>query len=271
MFFLLKPLFFSFLCAAFFLSLRLWIPSPLGLRLSFLALPLGFLTGLSLIPGGVYFPPKEGFQWVFLSGLLGGVWPFVFLKGELFSFRTFLLRFITLSFWIYFLMFWLSPSLDFPLDGVKMSLWFLIALFSTLFWMFSERVFPPRLFPAAALLTSISLSLLFLFAGSLRLSQMMGCFCAVLGLASLWNVFFFSSPVGLNVIPLVVMVFLGFLVPYAHFIMFPLSVFFIICPFWIGGLFCFLNKKGSVLIQSFLLCILSFPFLSFILFLYSRS
>ena len=266
MIFLLKPILVSCFVSAFFLLLRLRLPSPLGLRLSFLALPLGFCLGLSLIPEGIRFPPDEGFHWVFVASLIAGAWPFLFLSGEPFTFRTFFIRLFVLSLLTHFFSFWFFSPSFFSLNGVQILIWFVVTFLATFFWMFSEKVLSPRLFPVASFLTSSFLSVFFLFSGSLRLAQMMGCLSAVLGVAALWNVLFFFSPVGLSVLPFVTMVFLAFLIPHDHLTMFPFSVFFLMSPFWIGGLFVFVKKKWPLWLQSLLLLIFSLPFSIYVLY-----
>lgn len=268
------PLLAAFGTSTLFLTLRLWISPPLGLRISFLALPLGFLTGLLLIPGSFCFPPEEGFQWIFWAGLIGGGWPFLFLNGEPLSLRTCFIRFCSLLVVTYVLLFWFhSSSLFFfspphnteVITSPLLSLtgkWIFASLFLTFFWIFSEKAIPSRLFPSAALWTSLSFCFFALLTGSLKLSQMIGCLASVLGLATLWNSIFTTYPLGLNVVPLVVMTFSSFVLCHKHFLEYPFQTISLMTPFWISGIFFFIGKKWPLWVQSFSLLLFSLPILT---------
>ena len=258
---LLFPIFLSLLVAGFFLSFRLWVASPFGLRLSFLAIPVGLIVGLSFISGAIKYPPEEGFQWIYIMALIGGVWPFLYLSGEVFSLKTAIMRFLVIFFGIYFMIkTWSSFDLR------ALFFWGFMSVLVSSFWFYCEKIVLSRLFPFSAFITSVSLSVFFLFLGSLRLSQMMGVFTALLGLASFWNLRFFYYPIGLNLIPFVVMVFTAFLVSHGALVENPFQVVFIFSPFWVSFIYRFFFKDSRLLAQYLILFIFSFPFLFSVLY-----
>lgn len=254
------PILLSVFLSASLLSFRFLVKPPLGFRISFLAFPIGFISGLAFIGGSIVFPPKEAYQWIFLAGLFGGLWPYLALSGEPLSLRTFRKRFFALGIFI-FISFHSSFATDLKLIGFL----YILALFLAVsFWTFSEKLVPPRLFPLCSFLTATGLSFFFLFSGSFRMAQMMGVFTAVLGVATFWNQCFFFYPVGLHLIPFVIFVWITFLLSYEWLFEYPISIFFIFSPFWLAWIFYYLKLRFWK--QSVILLFFSFPFSFYVLY-----